>query len=141
MVEVALDLYIKSPVPVMGASGAVMAVAMLYAIHYPRNTIRLFWFWPIEVRWVVLFYALFNLHPLLLALSGNRAYYFTGTAHAAHLGGLAFGFLYWKFNLNLERWWDLIPKPRGAFAGGGRASTPSAALPLTPGTQHRRPGR
>ena len=62
----ALDVYLDSSIPVVGASGAVMAVGMLYAIHYPRTTIRLFWFWPIEARWVVLFYVLYNLHPVLL---------------------------------------------------------------------------
>lgn len=74
IVELAADLYLKNLVPVMGAQGAVLAATMLYAIHYPRNTIRLFWFWPLEVRWVVLLYALYNLHPLLLALSGNRTF-------------------------------------------------------------------
>jgi len=116
LAELALDLYLGSSVPVVGASGAVMAAAMVYAIHYPRTTVRLFWFWPIEVRWLVLFYVLYNLHPLLLVLGGTQ--YFTGTAFACHLGGLAFGFLYWRFSLSLERWWDLIPKPRGSFANG-----------------------
>src|SRR5262245_58356284 len=125
LAEFAFDLYIGSSIPVVGASGAVMAVGMLYAIHYPRTTIRLFWFWPIEVRWVVLFYVLYNLHPLLLELGGTQ--FSTGTAFACHLGGLAFGFLYWKFQLNFERWWDLIPKPRTGFAGAGRPAPRRAA--------------
>jgi membrane associated rhomboid family serine protease len=120
LAELALDLYLRSSIPVVGASGAVMAVGMLYAIHYPRTTIRLFWFWPIEARWIVLFYVLYNLHPLLLALSGNQA--FTGSAFACHLGGLAFGFIYWRFNLNFERYWDMLPKPRGSFAGSRRSA-------------------
>jgi membrane associated rhomboid family serine protease len=96
----------------IGASGAVMAVLMLFAIHYPRHTIRIFWFFPLEVRWIVVLYVIYDLHPLLLALAGDRLV--TGVAHAAHLGGLAFGYVYWKLNLQLERYWDMLPKPRGA---------------------------
>jgi membrane associated rhomboid family serine protease len=123
--NVALDLYLGSSIPAVGASGAVMAVLTLYAIHYPRNTIRIFWFFPVEVRWVVLLYLIFDLHPVLLALAGNDTYFYETTAHAAHLGGLAFGFLYWKYNLNLERWWDWIPKPRGLVTGARRQNVPS----------------
>ncbi|MDX1948432.1 MAG: rhomboid family intramembrane serine protease [Pirellulaceae bacterium] len=116
LANVGLNVWTGSLVPTVGASGAVMAVLMLYAIHYPRNTIRVFWFFPIEARWVVLFYVLWDLHPVLLSLAGDRQ--FTGVAHAAHLGGLAFGFVYWKFNLQLEGWLDKIPRPNLARAEG-----------------------
>ncbi len=125
LAQFALDLYLGSSIPAVGASGAVMAVGMLYAIHYPRTTIRLFWFWPIEIRWIVLGYVVLNLHPLLLALGGTQ--FFGESAYACHLGGLVFGFLYWKFNLQLERWWDLIPKPRGSFAAVRRPPRRAAA--------------
>src|SRR5204862_5801370 len=36
---VGLDLYTGSTVPAVGASGAVIAVMMLYTWHYPRETI------------------------------------------------------------------------------------------------------
>jgi membrane associated rhomboid family serine protease len=111
LATVGLNVWTSSYAATVGASGAIMAVLMVYAIHYPRNTIRVFWFFPVEVRWVVLFYIIWDLHPLLLALAGDRLY--TSVAHAAHLGGLAFGYVYWKFNLNLERWVDRLPKPRG----------------------------
>ena len=57
---VALDLYIGSDIPAVGASGSVMAVLMLYAIHYPRAIIRL-WFISLEMRWLVGLYLLFDL--------------------------------------------------------------------------------
>jgi membrane associated rhomboid family serine protease len=97
---VGLDLWLGTTVPGIGASGAVMAVMMLYTWHYPRDTICIFWFFPIEIRWLMLFYLIFDLHPVLLALSGDRIS--TGIAHAAHLGGLAFGFCYAKFDWRLE---------------------------------------
>jgi membrane associated rhomboid family serine protease len=111
LVNVGLDLWLGSSVPAVGASGAVMAVLMLYAIHYPRNTIRI-WFFPLEMRWLVVLYVITTVHPVLLALAGDFVY--QEVAHAAHLGGLLFGFLYWKFDLQLERYWDKLPKWRGA---------------------------
>jgi membrane associated rhomboid family serine protease len=97
---VGLDLYTGSSVPAVGASGAVMAVMMLYTVHFPRETICICWFFPVEMRWVMLFYLIFDLHPILLALSGDH--FFSGIAHAAHLGGLAFGFLYGRYQWRLE---------------------------------------
>ncbi len=88
-----------SKIPAIGASGAVMAVVMLYAMHFPREPIRVIWF-SIEMRWLVLFYLIWDLHPVLLSLAGDRV--FTGVASAAHLGGLAFGFIYAKFNWRFE---------------------------------------
>jgi membrane associated rhomboid family serine protease len=96
---VGVELATGSRIPAIGASGAVMAVVMLYAMHFPREPIRIIWF-SVEMRWLVLFYLIWDLHPVLLALAGDRI--FTGVASAAHLGGLAFGFVYAKFDWRLE---------------------------------------
>ncbi len=104
---VGLDLLTGASVPAIGASGAVMAVTMLYAIHYPRDVIYVMWVIPVEVRWLVVLYVIFDLHPVLLALAGDRVA--TGIGHAAHLGGLAFGFLYWKFDWRLSALVDRLP--------------------------------
>ena len=54
---------------------------------------------------------LFDLHPVLLALAGDRM--FTGVVrHASHLGGLAFGFLYWRSGGRLEPVLDRFPTAR-----------------------------
>ena len=84
----------------IGASGGIMGVFMLFALHFPRAIIRLFFVIPIEIRWVALFYIIFDLHPVLLALSGSNVS--TGVAHAAHLGGGAFAFLYYKRKMHLD---------------------------------------
>jgi membrane associated rhomboid family serine protease len=98
---VALAFYSGSNAAAIGASGAVMGVMVLYVIYYPFETFLLFWFIPVPL-WVLLsIYVLYDLHPVLLLLAGDRV--FTGVAHAGHLGGLAFGFLYWKLGLRLER--------------------------------------
>ncbi len=89
-----LELVTGTQHPMVGASGAVFATMMLYAVHYPRDRIYIFFVLPIEVRWLVFLYAVFDLHPVLKQLSGDGS--LDGVAHAAHVGGLAFGFLYWK---------------------------------------------
>jgi membrane associated rhomboid family serine protease len=97
---VALAYYGGSKIPAIGASGAIMGVMMLYVIYYPYEQFLLFWFIPVPLWVLMSFYILYDLHPVLLALAGDRM--FTGVAHAAHLGGLAFGFLYWRFGWRLE---------------------------------------
>jgi membrane associated rhomboid family serine protease len=97
---VGLAFYSGSNAPAIGASGAVMGVMMLYVIYYPFETFLLAWFVPVPL-WVLLsVYVLYDLHPVLLQLAGDQV--FTGVAHAGHLGGLAFGFVYWRFGLRLE---------------------------------------
>ena len=132
LAHVGLDLYLGSSTPAVGASGAVMAVLMVYAIHYPRSTIRIFWYFPLEVRWIVLLYILFDLHPVLRALAGDPAYH-DGIAHAAHLGGLAWGFTYWKFHLNLEQYSSKLPSWGARSPGFRRAS--AASRPRSPQRQ------
>jgi hypothetical protein len=106
---VGLAFYTKSNVPAIGASGAVMGVMMLYTIYYPHETFLIFWVIPVPL-WVLLsLYVLYDLHPVLLALAGDRL--FTGVAHAGHLGGLAFGFVYWKLGLRLEAPLDRSGRP------------------------------
>jgi membrane associated rhomboid family serine protease len=110
---VGLAYYTGSQIPAIGASGAIMAVMMLYVIFYPFEQFLLFWFLPVPLWALLGIYMLYDLHPVLLALAGDPM--FTGVAHASHLGGLAFGFLYWRFGWRLEPILDRI-----APAGHGR---------------------
>jgi hypothetical protein len=77
-----------------------MGVMMLYVIYYPFEQFLLFWFIPVPLWVLMSVYVLYDLHPVLLAMAGDPM--FTGVAHAGHLGGLAFGFLYWRFGWRLE---------------------------------------
>jgi membrane associated rhomboid family serine protease len=102
-----LNLYTGSTAACIGASGAVIAVMMLYTMHFPREIIYICWVLPVEMRWVMAVYLIWDLHPVLLALSGDQ--YATGVAHAAHLGGLAFGFLYAKFEWRVAALGERVP--------------------------------
>lgn len=101
LVFIALELFLGQLTPVIGASGAVMAVLMLFAIHYPRHCIYIMGIIPIEARWIVAIYLVVDLYPVLLALGGDTVG--DNVAHSAHLGGLAFGYLYYKFQWRFER--------------------------------------
>ncbi|MFL5328163.1 MAG: rhomboid family intramembrane serine protease [Gemmataceae bacterium] len=107
---VGLAFYTHNLIPAIGASGAVMGVMMVYTIYYPNEEFLLFFLIPVPL-WVLLGgYVIYDLHPILLTLSGERV--FTQVAHAGHLGGLAFGFLYWRFGLRLDVAFDRQPRRR-----------------------------
>jgi membrane associated rhomboid family serine protease len=107
---VALAFWTESNAPAIGASGAVMGVMMLYTIYYPFETLCLFWCIPVPLWAMLSLYVIYDLHPVLLALAGDRV--FTQVAHSGHLGGLAFGFLYWKLGLRLEAPFEHGSQPR-----------------------------
>jgi membrane associated rhomboid family serine protease len=96
-----LALILGDEVPAVGASGAVMAIVMLYAVHFPREEIFLLGLIRVQIRFLVLFYVAYDLFPVLAALGGSNSS--DGVAHSAHLGGLAFGFAYHHFGLRLDR--------------------------------------
>jgi len=88
--------------PVVGASGAVLAVMMLYAMHFPRRRVYVFGIVPVEVRWLVGVCVAFNLLPMLFPAASQVKT--ASIAYAAHLGGLAFGWLYYRYELRGRLW-------------------------------------
>ena len=69
----------------IGASGAVMAALMVFALWYPNQIILFFFIIPMRIRTFVVFVILIEIFSLL----GQR----NGVANMAHLGGLLFGYL------------------------------------------------
>ena len=128
---VALAYYSGSRLPAIGASGAIMAVMMLYVIFYPYEQFLVFWFFPMPLWALLGIYMLYDLHPVLLALAGDHV--FTGVAHAGHLGGLAFGFLYWSFGWRLEPILDRVAPNRPGIKG--RSFRKPVVLPFVPRDQ------
>jgi membrane associated rhomboid family serine protease len=75
---------------VIGASGAILGVALAFAIYWPDAPIFVFPIpFPIKAKWLVTFFVVANLVSALLGAD-------TGVAYLAHLGGLLFGFIYLK---------------------------------------------
>ena len=117
---IGLQLITEERQPAIGASGAVMAVMMIYAIFHPRDEIYLFFIIPVQIRFLLLFYLIYDLHPVLLTLAGTPVQ--TGIAHAAHLGGLLYGYLFWKTGHSLLTLWDKTPMARSRRVSGKRQS-------------------
>jgi rhomboid-like protein len=71
----------------IGASGAVMALAVAFARLYPTAILQLWFFFPLPAPVAVAGFLLLD----VLGLFGGGV---GGVANAAHLGGAAFGFAY-----------------------------------------------
>lgn len=78
-------------VPSVGASGAIYGVLMAYGLWFPNRIVLLAFLFPLRVRHVIVFLIIVE---LLHAIESTGA----GIAYAAHLGGMAFGYVY-------LRWW------------------------------------
>lgn len=94
----------------VGASGAVMAVVVVCAMYYPTQEILMFFVIPVQLRWLVLVYLVFDLYPVLQELGGAQP--FSRIAHSAHLGGLLYGYLYKRYDLRFSRLSSGLSWPR-----------------------------
>lgn len=94
--------------PAIGASGAVVAVMIVYACTYPHQIWMIFGIIPVPVWVIAAVTVVFDLHPMLLELSGDQ--FSDGVAHSAHMGGILFGALYWKHNWWVTGWLPSLPK-------------------------------
>jgi membrane associated rhomboid family serine protease len=92
-------------VPCVGASGAVTAVMVLYAFHFPRRVIYIWYVLPVPI-W--LFVGFQVAQDAFIFSSGMR----TTTAVVVHLAGAAFGFGYYKGNWRLAPLWQAVTRFR-----------------------------
>lgn len=70
----------------LGASGAIYALLMLFSVLYPRSVIYVFGLIPVQAPVLIILYFIIEL------ISGLTAH--DGVAHMTHLSGLVFGLLY-----------------------------------------------
>jgi membrane associated rhomboid family serine protease len=83
---------------VVGASGAVTAILVLCALHFPTRVIYLFFMIPVPLWLFVIIEVAQDVNGLLVHESH--------VAVAAHLGGAAFGFVYYKCHWRLMSVWS-----------------------------------
>ena len=79
----------------VGASASVMAIVVATATLLPNYTIGLMFLGPVKLKWIALFYVIFD----FLSIAGPNA-----GGHLAHLGGAIFGFFFIK-SLNSGNDW------------------------------------
>lgn len=99
-------------VRILGASGAVMAVVVLFTLFYPNHQILFMFFIPAPIWVLCLIYVGGDLYAVLQRSQGNVASF-------AHLAGAAFALLYrlheihgYRLRRLLPRWRRQVPRPR-----------------------------
>lgn len=93
-----LIFHYNSQVAIIGASAAVSALVALFCLRHPEDTITLLLFFVIPVsikpKYLLRIAIAFSIFSLLFFELGNTG---PGIAHSAHLGGILFGFLYYRY--------------------------------------------
>ncbi|MEZ6039753.1 MAG: rhomboid family intramembrane serine protease [Planctomycetaceae bacterium] len=102
--SIAFYSFMNTNVHVVGASGAVLAVFMLFVMYNPRQTLLLMGIVPVEARWLLAAFVAFDVYPMIDQLTGGSGG--STIAHSAHVGGLLFGYLYFRWHMHLSSWWD-----------------------------------
>lgn len=74
----------------IGASGAMYAVMLAFAVFWPDMPIYIWGIFPVKAKWLVIAFAAASVLFIVTPAGGN-------TAHWAHVGGFAVGYLYLKF--------------------------------------------
>jgi hypothetical protein len=82
--------FTRGQVPLLvGASGGVWGVAMVFVMHYPRKTIYLNFLIPVPIWLMAAIYLFFDLVATIKQENG-------GVATVAHLSGAALGYLFYR---------------------------------------------
>lgn len=76
-----------SPIPLVGASGAVFGILLAYGLMFPNRRILLYFIFPIKAKYFVLILG-------LMELFFARQQQMDGIGHYAHLGGMMFGYIF-----------------------------------------------
>jgi len=84
------------PSLLIGASGAVMGLMILFVLHFPRRVFYIYGILPMPAWAMGILFALADVTGFLNP-SGDRV------ANVAHLAGMAFGFVYYQSGMNLGR--------------------------------------
>jgi membrane associated rhomboid family serine protease len=82
--------------PLMGASGAIFAVQLAYAVYYPRSLVYLMGILPLRAPVMVLGFTALELFFMINARQGDNV------AHITHLAGFGFGWLYLLIRLGIN---------------------------------------
>lgn len=79
----------------VGASGAIYGVLLMFAVFYPYSVIFVFGFIPVRAPILVILYAIIELSSQVFGRGGN-------VAHLTHLSGLIFAYLYCRIRMRIN---------------------------------------
>lgn len=94
-------------IPIIGVSGLVYGIMLVYAMYWPNDPVYLYGLLPIKVKYLV---AIMGIATLIATPRFGG-----GIAHLTHLGGLIFGFLFIKVPVLFD--WVKIPNFRSRKRG------------------------
>jgi membrane associated rhomboid family serine protease len=109
-------LLLEGSAGLVGASAAVMGVLLAYALRWPDEEVYLFGVIAMKTRWLVAWLVVINLAMAVSSAKGG-----SGIGWFAHLGGLAFGWIYLRVSSfggldNFRRWVAPVPdEPEDGF--------------------------
>jgi membrane associated rhomboid family serine protease len=102
-----LDTYSARPGVMIGASGAVLAVVVLYALYYPRREVLLFFILPVEMWLLVVIFLGYQVWEFIHPGVESKV------AVASHCTGALYGYLFKRFDLRWSRLsWKGLRRPR-----------------------------
>ncbi len=79
----------------IGASGAVFAVLLAFAVYFPNSIVYLFFVIPLRTKYMVLLFTAIELFQEIFGINGN-------IGHISHLAGFAFAFLYFIIRMGIN---------------------------------------
>lgn len=79
----------------VGASGAIYGVLLMFAVFFPYSVIYVFGILPVRAPILVIVYALIELYSQVFGRGGN-------IAHLAHLSGLVIAYLYCRIRMRIN---------------------------------------
>jgi membrane associated rhomboid family serine protease len=82
-------------VVLVGASGAIYGVLLMFAVFYPYARVFIFGLIPIRAPVLVVLYAFIELSSQVFGAGGN-------VAHLTHLSGLLFAYLYCRIRMKIN---------------------------------------
>jgi membrane associated rhomboid family serine protease len=84
-------------VALMGASGAIFAVQLAYAVFFPQAVIYVWGILPLKAPVMVLGFTALEILMTVSGMGGN-------VAHTTHLAGFGFGWLYFRVRFGISPW-------------------------------------
>ncbi len=104
-----------SPVAtIIGASGAIFALLMAFALIYPNAVVYLWFFIPIKIKYLVIGFVIIEFLSTMNNATGQSA---SNVASIAHLSGMAVGYFYLRGLMDIRAYLKRrkMKKARGAY--------------------------